>query len=111
MLQLGLFEDVTSLMNIAFILGATWATISAIKQLSSKNNAPKNTSIKELMYLPTITFIGGLLMGYGAVIGLGCNIGGFIAAVLSGSVHGWVWVAAALIGTVVGIHLRKLLRV
>ncbi|MGH1540297.1 MAG: YeeE/YedE family protein [Arenicella sp.] len=111
MLQMGLFEDVTSLMNIAFIFGATWATASAIKQFSNKSNSPQKLSIKQLLYLPSITFIGGLLMGYGAVIGLGCNIGGFIAAVLSGSVHGWVWVLAALIGTVVGTGLRKLLKV
>jgi hypothetical protein len=50
-------------------------------------------------------------MGYGAVIGLGCNIGGFLAAVLSGSVHGWAWVFTALIGTLVGVQLRKVLRI
>jgi uncharacterized membrane protein YedE/YeeE len=110
MLQLGLFEDVTSLMNIAFILGATWAHISLIKTSVQKLSAV-NKNIPKKIYLSGLTLIGGFLMGYGAVIGLGCNIGGFIAAVLSGSVHGWAWVFTALLGTLVGVQLRKLLRI
>jgi hypothetical protein len=110
MLQLGLLEDVTSLMNIAFILGATWAQISLIKSALKKSK----TSIKAIpkqLYLSALTLLGGFLMGYGAVIGLGCNIGGFIAAVLSGSVHGWAWIFTALLGTIVGVQLRGFLRI
>lgn len=110
MLQLGLLEDLTSLMNIAFILGATWAQISLIKNAIGKSKVSTKAIPKQL-YLSALTLIGGFLMGYGAVIGLGCNIGGFIAAVLSGSVHGWAWVVTALLGTMVGVQLRKLLRI
>ena len=109
MLSLGLFEDVTSLMNFGFILGASWATLSLIKHVSNANEQGHN--LKDLLYRPVVTFVGGLFMGYGAIIGLGCNIGGFIAAVLSGSVHGWAWVVAALCGTMVGVWLRRLLRI
>ena len=109
MLSLGLFEDVTSLMNFGFILGASWATLSLIKHVSIPSKLVFN--IKDTIYRPAITFIGGFLMGYGAIIGLGCNIGGFIAAVLSGSVHGWAWVVAALCGTIVGVWIRRLLRI
>ena len=35
--------------------------------------------------------IGGLLMGWGARLGFGCNIGAFVGGVASGSLHGWVW--------------------
>lgn len=110
MLPLGLFEDVTSLMNIAFILGASWAQISLIKS-TFKQSTMAITAIPRQLYLLALTLIGGFLMGYGAVIGLGCNIGGFIAAVLSGSVHGWAWVFTALLGTLVGVQLRKFLRI
>lgn len=48
---------------------------------------------------------GGLLLGYGGVVGLGCNIGAFLGGVSSGSLHGWVWLAAALAGTAAGITL------
>lgn len=110
MLQLGLLEDVTSLMNIAFILGASWAQLSLIKTAIEKAKTPKK-GIPKQIYLSAITLSGGILMGYGAVIGLGCNIGGFIAAVLSGSIHGWAWVAVALLGTAVGVQLRKFFRI
>jgi len=52
--------------------------------------------------------IGGLLMGWGARLGFGCNIGAFVGGVASGSLHGWVWLLAALPGCLVGIQLRPL---
>jgi uncharacterized protein len=52
--------------------------------------------------------IGGLLMGWGARLGFGCNIGAFVGGVASGSLHGWVWFAAALPGCLIGIKLRPL---
>lgn len=52
--------------------------------------------------------VGGLLMGWGARIGFGCNIGAFLGGVASGSLHGWVWFAAALVGCTIGIRLRPL---
>ncbi len=47
-------------------------------------------------------------MGWGARIGFGCNIGAFVGGVASGSLHGWVWFAAALPGCWIGIKLRPL---
>ncbi len=52
--------------------------------------------------------IGGLLMGWGARLGFGCNIGAFVGGVASGSLHGWIWFAAALPGCLIGIRLRPL---
>lgn len=52
--------------------------------------------------------IGGLLMGWGARLGFGCNIGAFVGGVASGSLHGWVWFLAALPGCLLGIRLRPL---
>jgi hypothetical protein len=48
---------------------------------------------------------GGLLLGYGGIVGLGCNIGAFLAGVASGSLHGWVWLLAAFAGTGVGVAI------
>ncbi len=39
---------------------------------------------------------GGLLMGYGARLSTGCNIGAFVAGVGTTSLHGWIWIASAL---------------
>src|SRR5439155_23140574 len=52
--------------------------------------------------------VGGLLMGWGARLGFGCNIGAFVGGLASGSLHGWVWFAAALPGCDLGITLRPL---
>lgn len=51
---------------------------------------------------------GGLLMGIGARLSFGCNIGAFLGGVTSGSLHGAVWFLAALPGCRVGIWLRPL---
>ena len=49
---------------------------------------------------------GGLLLGYGARLAYGCNIGAYFSGVASGSLHGWLWLVAAFAGSVVGTHLR-----
>jgi uncharacterized membrane protein YedE/YeeE len=53
--------------------------------------------------------IGGLLMGYGARLSSGCNIGALFGGIASGSLHGWVWFAVAFTGSLVGIRARRLL--
>jgi uncharacterized protein len=55
----------------------------------------------------TFASLGGLLMGYGARISGGCNIGAFVGGVVSGSPHGWAWIVAALAGCHVGIKLTS----
>jgi uncharacterized membrane protein YedE/YeeE len=50
--------------------------------------------------------IGGLLMGYGARLAYRCNIGAFLGGTMSGSLHGWLWLAAALAGARLGVRLR-----
>lgn len=50
--------------------------------------------------------VGGLLLGYGARLAFGCNIGAFFSGIASGSLHGWLWLVAALLGNLVGTRLR-----
>jgi uncharacterized membrane protein YedE/YeeE len=52
--------------------------------------------------------LGGLLMGIGARLSFGCNVGAFLGGASSGSLHGFVWIAAALPGCWAGIRLRPL---
>ena len=51
--------------------------------------------------------IGGFLMGFGARMGSGCNVGSMLSGINSGSVHGWVWMACAALGSgsVIWTHL------
>lgn len=50
--------------------------------------------------------LGGGLLGVGAVLANGCNIGAFLGGAFSGSLHGWLWLPAALLGNAVGLFLR-----
>ena len=54
--------------------------------------------------------LGGLLMGYGARISTGCNIGAMVVGIASGSLHGWAWMALAFLGSVAGVFARPLFR-
>lgn len=91
--------DSVSVMNFGLILGAALAASLAGKF------APKAA-------IPLTSFaaaaLGGLLMGYGARLSFGCNIGALFSGVASGSLHGWLWFAAAFVGSVVGVFARPL---
>jgi hypothetical protein len=50
--------------------------------------------------------LGGLLMGVGARLSSGCNVGAFLGGAASGSLHGLVWLLAVLPGCWLGIRLR-----
>jgi hypothetical protein len=90
-------EDNTSVMNFGIVIGAAFAAALAGK-FAPKVSVP-------LMSLIAAA-IGGLLMGYGARLAFGCNIGAFFSGIASGSVHGWLWFALAFGGSWVGIALR-----
>ncbi|TWG65918.1 YeeE/YedE family protein [Aminobacter sp. J44] len=91
--------DVTSVMNFGIILGAALAASLAGKF------APK-VKVPFRSWLAAI--IGGLLMGYGARLSFGCNIGALFSGIASGSLHGWVWFVMAYIGSLAGIAARPL---
>ncbi|MBA1148030.1 YeeE/YedE family protein [Ectothiorhodospiraceae bacterium WFHF3C12] len=50
--------------------------------------------------------IGGLVMGYGARLAFGCNIGAMFSGIASASLHGWIWFACAFVGSALAIRLR-----
>lgn len=90
--QLGapVLADPTSVMDFAIIAGATGAAGMAGRF------APKLT----LSRRDVITALaGGLLMGWGARLSSGCNIGALLGGITSGSLHGWVWAASAYAGS------------
>lgn len=50
---------------------------------------------------------GGFLMGWGGFFAYGCNISGFLGGVMSFSLHGWLWLFAALAGASCWLHLER----
>ncbi|MEL6211807.1 MAG: YeeE/YedE thiosulfate transporter family protein, partial [Pseudomonadota bacterium] len=50
--------------------------------------------------------LGGLLMGYGARLAYGCNIGAYLGGIVSGSAHGVWWLFWGFIGSMAGTWVR-----
>lgn len=50
--------------------------------------------------------IGGIMLGWGAIIGLGCTIGVFLSGTQALSLSGWVFAAAVTAGLGIGFSLR-----
>lgn len=93
----GVLQDVTSVTDIGIVVGALGAAAAAGRF------APQLA----LPWRPAAAaVIGGLAMGYGARIAYGCNIGAFFSGVASTSLHGWLWILAALAGTSLGVRMR-----
>ena len=58
--------------------------------------------------LAAASVIGGLLMGYGARLAFGCNIGAYFGGIASFSLHGWVWMIVALAASYLALYIRPL---
>ncbi|MEM7224955.1 MAG: YeeE/YedE family protein [Pseudomonadota bacterium] len=100
-LEASVFADATSVMNFGIVVGA----------LLAAGLAGRFAPARQIALGPALAaVIGGLLMGYGARLAFGCNVGAYFSGIASGSLHGWVWFAAALVGTVAGNRLRPLFK-
>ena len=98
-LKSSVLMDVTSVMDFGIILGALLAAILAGRF------APQWKMSGRSM---VAAVIGGLLLGYGARIAYGCNIGAYFSGIASGSLHGWLWLVAAFLGNIAGTSLRPM---
>jgi uncharacterized membrane protein YedE/YeeE len=98
-LERGILQDNISILDLGIMLGALSAA-----GLAGRFAPPWRIPLRSLL----AAILGGLLMGYGARLAFGCNIGAFFSGVASFSLHGWVWIVFALIGTWLGVKLRPL---
>lgn len=101
LLDRSLLADTTSVMNFAIILGA----------MAAAGLAGRFAPGWRLPWRGLVTaIIGGLLMGYGARLAFGCNIGAYFSGVASGSLHGWLWLVCGFSGSIIGTYVRRLLK-
>jgi uncharacterized membrane protein YedE/YeeE len=98
-LQQSVFTDITSVMDFGIMAGALLAAAMAGKFKPEWRVAPRSL---------VAAVAGGLLLGYGARLAYGCNIGAYFSGIASGSLHGWCWLVAAFIGNIIGTRLRPL---
>lgn len=54
-----------------------------------------------------LALCGGLLMGYGAYIARGCNIGAMVGGIASFSLHGWIFGISLCVGVFIAGHILK----
>jgi len=95
-LQKGILDHAGSWRNLGIIAGALFATLMA-----SGFKFKKIKSFKQVV----AAVLGGLLMGYGARIAFGCNIGALFSGIASLSLSGWVFAVFMFFGAVVGSKL------
>lgn len=98
-LQQSVFADITSVMDFGIVLGAL-----AAAGLAGKFSPGWSVPARSLL----AAILGGLMLGYGARLAYGCNIGAYFSGIASGSLHGWLWLAAAFAGSILGTQLRPL---
>lgn len=96
-LEASVFADTTSVMDFGIIIGAM-AAAGLAGRFALNLRVPWRSLLAAI--------IGGVLMGYGARIAYGCNIGAFFSGIASTSLHGWLWILAALPGCILGTRLR-----
>lgn len=96
-LATSVFADITSVMDFGIIAGAMLAS-SLAGRFAPSWDIPLRSVLAAV--------IGGLLLGYGARIAYGCNIGAYFSGIASGSLHGYLWAVAAFAGNVIGVKLR-----
>lgn len=95
-LENGILNHPESWRNFGVISGALAATLIAsgfkIKKIKSKKQV-------------VAAVVGGLMMGYGARLALGCNIGAFYSGISSLALSGWVFALSLFIGAIIGSKL------
>jgi hypothetical protein len=92
-------NDITSVMDFGIVIGALLAAALA-GRFAPTWRVPLKSALAAV--------VGGLLLGYGARLAYGCNIGAYFSGIASGSLHGWVWLVAAFVGNLIGTRLRPL---
>lgn len=89
--------DKNSLTNIGIVVGAALAAT-----LAGTYSLRHRFATKQVL----ASLVGGVLLGIGARLASGCNIGAYLGGISTGSLSGWIWGLVALAGTWVGLRLR-----
>ncbi|MBU0956483.1 MAG: YeeE/YedE family protein, partial [Spirochaetes bacterium] len=95
-LDRGFLKDPATIRNLGIIVGALFSVL-----IASGFKIKKIKSWKQV----AAAILGGTLMGYGARLGFGCNIGAFFSGISMMSLSGWVFGIFLFIGAIIGSKL------
>ncbi|NCZ48197.1 MAG: YeeE/YedE family protein, partial [Betaproteobacteria bacterium] len=105
-LRESLLLDVTSITNLGILAGAFAIThrssLAKGSQAATQGAQPQGHSAKQW----AIALTAGFVMGYSSRLAFGCNVGAMLSGITTGSLHGWIWLLTAFVGTMPGIRLR-----
>lgn len=91
-----MFINKYTILNIAVITGSLVATL-----LASQFKLGRVKNIRHVLF----ALLGGILMGYGARLVGGCNIGCLFSGIPSFSLHAWVFGIFVILGAWVGTKI------
>jgi len=92
------WKDQPAITDLGIVLGALISVLLAAQFKIKKIKSAKNV---------WAAILGGLCMGIGARLSLGCNIGSFFSALPAFSLHGWLFWISIFSGAAVGSQLLK----
>ncbi|MET0263456.1 MAG: YeeE/YedE family protein [Rariglobus sp.] len=87
--------------NALFVLGLIVAA------LASGLLAGQFTPEKQSWQRVVLALVGGVLLGFGSMIALGCTVGTLLSGVQVFAVSGWIFAAAMVGGVFAGLKLRR----
>lgn len=92
----GLLKDGGTIRNIGLFFGSTIAFL-----LARRFKIDFDFKIKDALYFA----LGGFMLGFGARLGRGCNVGAMYSAVCSFSLSGWVFLFSMSLGAVIALKV------
>lgn len=96
-LEQSVFLDLTSITNIGILAGALW--------IFSRNKTGTSNALNTQQWI--VGIIAGFLLGYSSRLAFGCNVGAMVSGISTGSIHGWIWVVMAFLGSLIGVRIRR----
>lgn len=88
------FINQYTILNIGVVVGSLIATL-----LVSDFKIKKIKNVRQVV----CSIVGGIMMGYGTRLAVGCNIGAFFSGIPSFSLHAWVFGVFITLGAFVGV--------
>jgi uncharacterized protein len=89
--------------NGVFVIGLILGSLtSALAAGDFRPSAPRATEAVRAL-------LGGVLMGWGAMVSLGCTVGVLLSGIMAGALSGWVFAAFCLLGVWLGWRGRQAL--